>query len=41
LHGLKPAASADAGVAWKVTFSRRASRDGQLGRQYTPVERTA
>ncbi len=41
LHGRKPAASASAPVAWKLTFSGRAARAPQLGRQYTPVVRTA
>ena len=34
-------ARAAALVSWKDTFSRRAGRAGQLGRQYTPVVRTA
>ena len=33
LQGRKPAASASAQVAWKLTFSRRAGRAAQLGRQ--------
>ncbi|MOA45177.1 hypothetical protein D3C78_1675490 [compost metagenome] len=39
-QGRKPACSASAPLAWKRTFSGRARRDGQDGRQYTPVERT-
>ena len=37
LQARKPAASAAAQSAWKATFSGRARRDGQEGRQYTPV----
>ncbi len=40
LHGLKPARSASAAVAWNATFSGRARREGHEGRQYTPVLRT-
>jgi hypothetical protein len=37
----KPPASAWAVVAKNSTFSRRGRRDGHVGRQYTPVVRTA
>jgi hypothetical protein len=37
LHGRKPAAAASAQVAWNRTFSGRAGREAQDGRQYTPV----
>jgi hypothetical protein len=40
LQGRKPARSASAVVAWKSTFSGRAARAPQEGRQYTPVVRT-
>jgi hypothetical protein len=37
LHGLNPAFSASSVVLWNRTFSGRASRAPQDGRQYTPV----
>jgi hypothetical protein len=37
LQGRKPAAAASAHVTWNRTFSGRAGREGQDGRQYTPV----
>jgi hypothetical protein len=37
LHGRKPARSASSRVEWNCTFSGRASRAAQEGRQYTPV----
>ncbi len=40
LQGRKPARSASAAVSWKATFSGRAGRAAQDGRQYTPVVRT-
>src|SRR3954454_9989889 len=40
-QGRNPAASAAAGVGWKLTLARRARRTGQEGRQYTPVVATA
>jgi hypothetical protein len=36
----KPSRSAAAASAWKRTFSGRARREPQEGRQYTPVVRT-
>jgi hypothetical protein len=37
LHGLNPARIASAPDRWNWTFSGRAIREGQEGRQYTPV----
>ena len=37
----KPAASARAGVGKKLTFLRSGRREGQEGRQKTPVDLTA
>ena len=37
LHGLNPARSASAAVAWNSTFSHLGLRAAQEGRQYTPV----
>ena len=39
--GRYPAASASCGVSKNSTFSRRGNRAEPLGRQYTPVVRTA
>ncbi len=40
-QGRKPALSAAAVLAWKVTLLRSAGRAPHEGRQYTPVVRTA
>jgi hypothetical protein len=40
-HGLNPACSASVDALKKRTWDCLGRRDGQVGRQYTPVDRTA
>jgi hypothetical protein len=40
LQARKPARIAASAESWNATFSRRGSRAGQDGRQYTPVVAT-